>query len=105
MSRFTHDSTDHSAEVLLMRAATVTAREKAATARSPISRDLFDREALILDAAADLLECHDATGVTLDEWSGPKALVHAALELVGLEPERLLHHTDHPTAQRSVTLP
>ena len=47
---------------------------------------LDDLEAAALRAAADLLECHDATGISLDDWEGPGALVNLLL------PKRFLHN-------------
>lgn len=35
--------------------------------------------AIIARAAADLLEVHDATGISLDDWIGPRNLVNFAL--------------------------
>lgn len=36
-------------------------------------------EAAALKAAADLLYCHDETGISLDAWDGPAALVNLLL--------------------------
>ena len=39
--------------------------------------------AIALRAAADLLEVHDATGISLDNWDNPAALVNWALDYCG----------------------
>lgn len=36
-------------------------------------------EAAALRAAADLLVCHDETGISLDDWPGPGSLVNLML--------------------------
>jgi hypothetical protein len=36
-----------------------------------------DTDRLVLDLCADLLEMHDATGISLDTWPTAKALVEA----------------------------
>ncbi|GAA3600627.1 hypothetical protein GCM10022199_00020 [Marihabitans asiaticum] len=36
-------------------------------------------EAAAFQAAVDLLECHDATGISLDDWEGPASLVNLML--------------------------
>lgn len=43
--------------------------------------------AAICECAAGLLEVHDATGISLDEWAGPRELVELALALAGYDPE------------------
>ena len=35
--------------------------------------------AIVARAAADLLEVHDASGISLDNWAGPRNLVNLAL--------------------------
>lgn len=40
-------------------------------------------ETLIVKAAAALLTCHDATGISLDNWTGPRELVEQALTIIG----------------------
>lgn len=42
--------------------------------------------------AAALLEVHDATGISLDDWTGPRELVENALESVGHDGAFLLNH-------------
>ena len=37
-------------------------------------------EAAALRAAADLLFCHDETGISLDDWEGPGSLVNLVLD-------------------------
>lgn len=44
----------------------------------------------ILEAAAGLLEVHDHTGISLDDWHGPKELVQHALVLMQFSPDALL---------------
>jgi hypothetical protein len=63
-------TTDHSTEIEHLRndALLFSARYGATSAQAVISA-----------AAADLLECHDATGISLDNWKGPRALVEYAL--------------------------
>lgn len=45
--------------------------------------------AVILEASAALLETHDATGISLDDWTGPRELVELGLVLM-LFPEGTL---------------
>jgi len=58
LSEYDQPMTDHSAEIALLRQSPVTAHR----------------------AAADLLECHDATGISLDEWGPVRQLVEEAIE-------------------------
>lgn len=99
MSHLTAEGvTNHEAEVTAMRLlcfekrtlldSYAEARSSGLVSEKAIQRVILD--VVVLDAAADLLECHDATGVTLDDWTGPKALVHEALAMIGLEPHHLL---------------
>jgi hypothetical protein len=44
----------------------------------------------IMDAAAALLEVHDATGISLDSWRGPRELVEYALTLMQFPANTLL---------------
>lgn len=59
-------TTDHSDEILDLRALATT-------------RFLSPLEAAAIVAAADLLEAHDETGITLDDWYGPARLVTLVL--------------------------
>lgn len=43
----------------------------------------MEYELVILAAAADLLQAHDDTGLSLDNWAGPLALVQLALQIAG----------------------
>lgn len=40
-----------------------------------------------LETAAALLEVHDDTGISLDNWIGPRQLVESAFMYLGLDPD------------------
>jgi hypothetical protein len=43
-------------------------------------------EAAAYETAAALLEEHDATGISLDHWIGPRELVNRCLQSLGWNP-------------------
>lgn len=49
-------------------------------------------EATICQAAAALLEVHDDTGISLDNWVGPREVVETALMTIGLPRETFLEN-------------
>jgi hypothetical protein len=76
-------TTDHSDEITMMRYAATAIRT-----RYPDSKDcpyVEYLEARVLDGAADLLEVHDATGISLDDWDGPRKLVETAMRILKLD--------------------
>lgn len=73
---------------MMSRLLTTPNRSGGTTDHSDEIRDLraFSRQsrgpsdaAIIARAAADLLEVHDASGISLDDWTGPRDLVNLAL--------------------------
>jgi hypothetical protein len=76
-------TTDHGDEILAMR------QQAAMTQGDDITSAL---EVAMLNCAAALLEVHDATGIVLDTWSGPRELVELALELIGADDQFLDSH-------------
>lgn len=69
---YNYRTTDHSVEISLL-------RRRAAAYRH--STDRHERvESLIAECAAALLQCHDETGISLDDWPGPRELVEYAIE-------------------------
>lgn len=46
----------------------------------------------LIQTAMTLLETHDATGISLDDWTGPREMVLLALNLVGYPDEALLEN-------------
>jgi hypothetical protein len=63
----TGGTTDHSEEIRELRE-----RARTYAQSAPAS-------AIVCRAAADLLEVHDRTGISLDRWDGPRDLVNLAL--------------------------
>lgn len=47
--------------------------------RRALMADLSELESAACVAAADLLVCHDDTGISLDDWHGPARLMRLAL--------------------------
>ena len=66
-------TTDHSEEIRALRDAWLAQTERQS-----------HRTAILYRAAADLLEVHDETGISLDDWDGPRNLVNLALSDLGL---------------------
>lgn len=76
-------TTDHSDEIAAMRVAV-----EAIMATFPFGLgcpDELRKDTVILMASATLLKCHDDTGVSLDDWLGPRQLITEALLLIGLD--------------------
>lgn len=59
-------TTDHSKDIADL-------RRRAAAFRGP--RNVQTTHSNDLECAAALLECHDETGISLDEWDGPRQFV------------------------------
>lgn len=81
-------TTDHTIERLIM-----VARAREIMQQYPDVRTCpaeLRKDAAILMAAAALLEVHDASGISLDDWIGPRQLITEALELVGLTDDLFL---------------
>lgn len=74
-------TTDHSEEILAMRQAA--ARIQVQYPYADLCPDEKRKDATILVAAAALLECHDTSGIALDDWTGPLELVYEGLWLIG----------------------
>lgn len=75
--------TDHGADINQMRLVIKQLRLQLASSQTnPADLAPLQREVVILKAAADLLECHDDTGISLDSWPGPRALVELAFEII-----------------------
>lgn len=70
------ERTDHSEDIARLRRS---ATKWAFKAGQTESRDLM-LQALAQQAAAALLEVHDATGISLDNWVGPRGLVEFLIE-------------------------
>lgn len=75
-------NTNHSIEIGLMR-----------QAAEQVSSE--STEALLLRAAADILEAHDATGISLDEWTDVRIFVEDQMYLAA-------DLTGHPSARTYV---
>lgn len=78
--------TDHSEEIAVLRATAVGTLRSFPTGAPDEKR----RNAAMLMCAAALLEVHDESGVSLDNWIGPLELVVEALLLVGRPAEDFL---------------
>lgn len=74
-------TTDHSDDIAALRAFTKNIMEQYPDIDD--CPDLEQLQAVVCQAAAALLECHDATGISLDNWTGPRELVVQALWTVG----------------------
>ena len=79
------EHTDHSGEIAKMRdRANLIVKTFRGTGKHEPSQAMV-LEATLLMAAAALLEVHDDTGISLDNWIGPRQLVESALELCGYD--------------------
>lgn len=80
LSGYTATHTDHSQEIAALRVQSRRLMRKhpaeSATLEQAIANAAFE-------TAAALLEVHDDTGISLDEWIGPRQLVERCLEAVG----------------------
>lgn len=79
--------TDHTDEIAALRA------DSMALVRTVDPEQATDDQALRCAAmmtASDLLEAHDATGISLDTWAGPRALVELCLRLLGYPDDTFL---------------
>lgn len=83
--------TDHSAEIQAMRdfALSIVAKYPDGASTAPHLEFL---EATVCMAAAGLLEVHDDSGISLDNWTGPRELVETGLMIVGLPRETFLEN-------------
>lgn len=78
MSSHVHNAsggtTEHEAEIAALREEAFLLQSLTPTPRSPEDDDLVLRVCALMTAAA-LLEVHDASGISLDDWIGPRQLV------------------------------
>lgn len=74
-------TTDHSEEIAALRGVA-----------DDDTDGMSDLNKAVLLAAADLLEVHDATGISLDNWFGPKELIAQALKMVYPDEDRFLEN-------------
>lgn len=72
---------DHSAEIEAMRAKAAEIRAQESENPDPLEPEGL--QVLVLECASALLEVHDDTGISLDDWKGPRELVEGALALTG----------------------
>lgn len=82
-------TTDHNIEITAMRE-----KAKEIVQKYPIGGEERAPESefwkcTILMASAALLECHDATGISLDDWVGPRELVELGLTLIDLDSDEV----------------
>lgn len=77
-------TTDHSQDIARMRSYAGIAMSKYG---DPLDAPMEDNFRIyICMAAAALLEVHDDSGISLDDWLGPRELVEIAMNIVGLSP-------------------
>lgn len=83
-------TTNHGIEIDAMRRqVAMTMQEWPSSPDMP--QELF-HETTILAAAADLLEVHDSSGISLDDWIGPRMLVETAMMIIDLPRETFLEN-------------
>lgn len=75
VTAYLQERTDHSEQIETLRETAETHKEHGLISSS-----------VIYNAAADLLEVHDATGISLDDFGAVKELVEFALRDLGLDP-------------------
>lgn len=80
-------TTDHFSEIVHMRAVAGVLMARYPDASTTPRQAYY--EVTILMAGAALLEVHDATGISLDDWVGPHQLVETALEIAGYDTNAL----------------
>lgn len=68
---------DHSADITALRS---TAKQLRALHTSEELTHLIAVKSAMYETAAALLEVHDATGISLDHWKGPRDLVELLIE-------------------------
>ena len=77
---YTATQTDHTDEIAALRS------ESARLMRETPPEEAQHVDAILnaaFETAAALLEVHDATGISLDDWDGPRELVVACLTGIG----------------------
>lgn len=88
-SDYTH--TDHTDEIRALRVESdriMRTFQRGRPTAEPSKVDVRWKDDIVMTAfaaSAALLEVHDATGISLDNWAGPKQLVKACLRAIGLD--------------------
>ena len=75
--------TDHAVFIAAMRREAAMLRVMEGQRLLGAEQDRLRKDAEFMECAAALLEVHDSTGISLDDWRGPRELVETALRIVG----------------------